>query len=259
MVVVDAVAIPNSFYTVTKHINDRFHYSEFGQVDFIPVQQWTVKQIPEGYYDAISYAKAIEAALNLDRLASSAYTVTFNSLRGAFEIHNSFPGNQDYMSVLTRELLLDSTKNQDFGFDVDYSNLMDNCREMGMVHSKGNQFSVSGGYDQGNTLIMLTAPTLQPHVNLFIKSPNIGMPASNLGPGGSMTILRRVVMQAPTLGIELDRHTSHYDSVRIAPQIISSFKIELCGFDGNAVNLQGLPWAFSMVVSQEINSFISQL
>ena len=64
------------------------------------------------YYDATTYAKAIEAALNFDRLAFSECTVTFSSLKGAFEIHNNFTGSQDYMSVFTRELLLDSTKNK---------------------------------------------------------------------------------------------------------------------------------------------------
>ena len=113
MMVVDVVAIPNSFYTVTKNYNDRFYYTEFGlNNDNQSVQQWTIKQIPEGYYDANSYAMAIEAALNMDRLAFSVYTVTLNILKGAFEIHNNFSGSQDYLSVFTRELLLDSTKNR---------------------------------------------------------------------------------------------------------------------------------------------------
>ena len=172
MMVVDTVAIPNSFHTVTTDYNDRFYYTEFGiNSDNETVQQWTIKQLPPGYYDVNSYAKALESALNLNRLAIDAYTVSFNSLSGSFQIRNNFVGTQDYMSVFTRELLLDPTKNQKFNFNADYSNLMDNCRELGMVDSRGNKFSVAGGFDQDKILTMLTAPVLQPHVNLFVKSP----------------------------------------------------------------------------------------
>ena len=97
-------------------------------------------------------------------------------------------------------------------------------------------------------MFMLSTPMLQPHINLFLKSSSLGMPATSLGPCGSMTILRRVVMQAPQLALNIDHHTTHYDSVRIAPQSISSFNINVCGIDGEVVDLRSQPWSFSLVV-----------
>ena len=68
-----------------------------------------------------------------------------------------------------------------------------------------------------------------------------------------MTILRRAVVQSALLALNVDHHTTHYDSVRIALQSISSFKINLIGFNGEVVNSQGQLWSFSMVVFRRIN------
>ena len=63
-----------------------------------------------------------------------------------------------------------------------------------------------------------------------------------------MTTLRRVVMQAPQLNLNVDNFSTMWDQVRIAPQTISSFRITLCGFDGKVVDLQDQPWSFSMTI-----------
>ena len=106
----------------------------------------------------------------------------------------------------------------------------------------------SGTFSGKAPLVMNTAPVLQPHINLFIKSNSIGMPATSVGPNNSMTILRRVVMDAPQLSLNVDSFTTMWDSVRLAPQSISSFRITLCGFDGRVVELQNQPWSFSMTI-----------
>ena len=117
-----------------------------------------------------------------------------------------------------------------------------------MISAKDGKRSVGGGFDLQKTMLLFASPVLQPHINLFIKSSSLGMPATSLGPQGSMTILRRVVMQAPQLALNVDHHTTHYDSVRIAPQSISSLKISLCGFGGKVVDLNGQSWSMSLVV-----------
>ena len=121
------------------------------------------------------------------------YTVTLNTLKGVFEISNPFSYHADYCTIFTRELLQDPISNADFSFpDTDYNNLMDICREIGMISAKGGKRSVGGGFDLQKAMLLFASPVLQPHINLFIKSSSLGMPATSLGPQGSMTILRRV-------------------------------------------------------------------
>ena len=249
MMVVDSVCVPNSMYTISEE-NDNFYYNEFG-INYLGqiTSAWTIKQIPHGYYDVNSFAKAVELELNTGKLVTEEYTVSFNSFKGVLEISNPFSNQADYLTVFTRELLQDPIKNVDFQFpDTDYNNLRDCSRELGMLFAQDGKGFVSGGHDISKQMRLFSTPMLQPHVNLFLKSSSLGMPATSLGPQGSMTILRRVIMQAPQLALNIDHHTTHYDSVRIAPQSISSFKISLCGFDGKVVDLRGQPFSFSLVV-----------
>ena len=121
-------------YTVSENVNGRLYYNEFGlDTNNQSVQAWTIKKIPPGYYEVNSYAKALEAALNLHKLVAGNYSVRFNSVKGVLEINNTFSRQHEYMTVYTRGLLQDPTKNIDFKFlDTYYNNLMDCCRATGM-------------------------------------------------------------------------------------------------------------------------------
>ena len=154
---------------------------------------------------------------------------------------NTFPDPQDYFYIQTRELL----QTLDLPFPgIDRSNLMDCCRELGMVYSKDGRGSTGGGFDLAKDIPLFYSPVMQEDFDLFIKSSSLGMPATTLGPGNSMTILRKVTMRAPPLALNIDKFSTMWDRIRIAPQTISSFRISLCGFDGKAIDLDGQSFSF---------------
>ena len=168
----------------------------------------------------------------------------YDSRLGRFVISNPFTTVDELVTIWTREVL--ETQAPGFGWAAfDPKRLRDACKQLGMI--TGDVVS-SGTFNSKLPLTMNDAPSLQPHINLFLKSNSIGMPATNLGPNNNMTILRRVVMQAPQLSLNVDSFSTMWDQVRIAPQSISSFNISLCGVDGKVVDLQNQPWSFSMTI-----------
>ena len=94
------------------------------------------------------------------------------------------------------------------------------------------------------------APNLQANTQLFIKT-SLGIPATSVGPRGNMSIARRVILDAPTFALCVDRHTTSWDTISIPPSTISTFTMQLCGFDGEPVDLQGVPWSCSISIFRE--------
>ena len=69
------------------------------------------------------------------------------------------------------------------------------------------------------------------------------------GPGSHVQeTLRRVVVQAPPFGLNVDQATNLYDTIRIAPGTVSTLNFKLVGIDGKKVNLQGQNWSFSLIL-----------
>ena len=238
--VVDQVVIPNSFYSIEEDLNDQIYVFEANFSN----SRWRRATVAPGYYDAVTLAPAIKAAMDNGRLLFSAYSCTYDSIKGRYIIGNPFTTEEEICTIWTREALKEQVPG--FGWaDFDPSDLKDACRQIGMV--TGDVVS-SGTFSGRAPLVMNHAPVLQLHINLFLKSNSIGMPATNVGPNNSMTILRRVVMDAPQLSLNVDSFSTMWDQVRLAPQSISSFRITLCGFDGRVVNLQEQPWSFSMTI-----------
>ena len=95
-----------------------------------------------------------------------------------------------------------------------------------------------------------TPPQLQYNTQLFLKS-NLGIPATSVGPRGAQNIIRRIVLDAPALGLVIDRHGTAFDAISIPPGTISSLRFTLCGFDGKAIDLNGLSWSFSITIFKE--------
>ena len=238
--VVDQVVIPNSFYTVEEGVSDAIYIFEANFSD----SRWRRAKIAPGYYDVLSLAPAIKAAMDSGRLLFSEYICTYDSIKGRYILTNPFTTADEICTIWSRDLLVQEPIG--FGWvDFNPANLNDACRQIGMV---SGDVVTSGTFSGKAPIVMNTAPVLQPHINLFLKSNSIGMPATSLGPNNNMTILRRVVMDAPQLSLNVDSFSTMWDQVRLAPQSISSFRITLCGFDGRVVNLQDQPWSFSMTI-----------
>ena len=95
------------------------------------------------------------------------------------------------------------------------------------------------------------APNLAANTQLFIKS-DLGIPATSVGPLGNMSIVRRVVLDAPQFALCVDRHITSWDSIAIAGHTtISTISLALCGYDGNPVDLNGQSWSASITIFRE--------
>ena len=96
------------------------------------------------------------------------------------------------------------------------------------------------------------APNLQANTQLFIKSSDLGQTAQSVGPGGNQSVVRRVIMGAPTFGLCIDKHSTSWDSIQIPGNTtISTFTMSLCGFDGEPVDLNGQSWSCSISIFRE--------
>ena len=69
--------------------------------------------------------------------------------------------------------------------------------------------------DDESPVIATNPPTLQYASQLFIKIPELGVTGQSLGAKGNMIILRRVVVDVPTFGLIVDRHSTSWDSFQI--------------------------------------------
>ena len=117
--------------------------------------------------------------------------------------------------------------------------------QIGMVTGS----TVFGGQAIGDqTLVLNDMPALQTHRQLFVGG-NLGIPGVVQGPGDKIQeVLRRVAITAPFLSMNLDRATSYYGTIRIAPGTITTLRFWLMGEDGKKINMHGLEWSFSMVL-----------
>ena len=96
-----------------------------------------------------------------------------------------------------------------------------------------------------------SAPNLIQYHNLFIHSPDLALGDQVRGPKNQLTIVRRVVMQAPKDEINVDKHGTAFDTVRVGIGSLSSLRFELRSYDGEIVDLQGHPWSFSITMYPE--------
>ena len=95
------------------------------------------------------------------------------------------------------------------------------------------------------------APNLQANTQLFIKS-DFGFPATSVGPLGNMSIARRVILDAPSMSLCVDRHTTSWDAIAVPPHTtIRTISLALCGYDGLPVDLNGQPWSCSITNFRE--------
>ena len=104
-----------------------------------------------------------------------------------------------------------------------------------------------GRWEGLNQVIAPQMADLMPHHQMFIKG-DLGVPFASFGPKGDGTILRRVVITAPANSMNYDHHSSHFDTIVVAPGSYNNFKFKLCSWDGRLVDLNGVPWSFSIVI-----------
>ena len=239
--ILDTVLIPVSWYVVEAGDNDRIYMSETraGNIGHF------IALIEQGYYkNYFEMATAIQKALNDSRvMVTSPYVVTFNTKQNRCHIDNPWTGLDEVCYIYSKYSLTQFISPSIWGASIE--NLQGAFTQIGMVTGS----TVFGGQAiGGQSLVLNDMPALQTHRQLFVGG-NLGIPGVVQGPGDNIQeVLRRVAITAPFLSMNLDRATSYYDTIRIAPGTITSLKLWLLGEDGKRINLHGLDWSFSLML-----------
>ena len=103
------------------------------------------------------------------------------------------------------------------------------------------------GQETSPSIMANQSANLQPYSQMFIRG-DLGVPFASFGPRGVGNILRRVVITAPSNSMNYDAHVSHYDNILVGPGSYNNFKFKLTSWDGKKIDVQGVPWSFSIVI-----------
>ena len=207
LAMVDVVVVPNNIKTVGV-FNNMIYVKEEATIGSDIYVRLRYPQIAEGYYTIETLRLAIQAALNgQDKLLPGEYVVEYNELLARFQFSNEATRFNDSFAIYTKESLEAPNKPPSFP-EIQYGNgawrlmgLEDGLPIFGTVTSP---VAVATG-----------APNLQANTQLFLKS-NIGIAAQSVGPGGNQSIVRRIIMDAPTFSVCVDKHATSFDSIQIA-------------------------------------------
>ena len=242
LAMVDVVVVPNSIKTVGAK-NNMIYVRETVTIGADVEVRIRYPTIPEGYYTVETLRLAIQDTLNgSDRLLPATYVVEFNEQLGRYQFSNVSANRfSDAFAIYTKESLLR-------GIPA-FPNIQD-----------GNGAWRLLGLEEGEPIVgnanipiavATAAPNLQQNTQIFLRS-NLGMAAQSVGPGGNQSIVRRIIMDAPTFGLCIDKHATSWDSIEIpGSTTISSFTMSLCGFDGEPVDLNGQNWSCSISIFRE--------
>ena len=206
---VDVVCVPNSIRTVTEGLNDGIYMYETSS---FAVGAWRRAVIAPGYYSAHTFADAIKAALNQSyKLLHADYTVVYNPIKNRYEISNIMQVSGESFIIYTEQSFPDRVEHPNPWATGHWNTGA--WRQMGFV--TGNELSAAQSMGT-HTITGPDAPQLQYNTQLFLKS-NLGIPATSVGPKGNQSIIRRIVLDAPVLGLVVDRHSTAFDAITIPP------------------------------------------
>ena len=243
---IDVVVVPNSIMTVIPGVNDIIYLTERSQIN----QVWhRTPRIAPGYYNVESLKLAIQNALSEGSnfptgSTVTTYTVTYDERLARFTF-------KAFAQRFGFNFTIYSKEAQELG-GPSVPSIVENgngsWRLLGMV--SGPSTTSVGDMDE-TPVVANGAPNLQYATQLFIKT-DLGISARSVGPKGNQSCQRRVVIDAPTFGLVVDRHSTSWDSFEISPNTtIASFTVQLTDYNGNVVDLNGQNWSFSISIYRE--------
>ena len=240
----DSVCIPNNFRTISSS-NDRFFIEEALGAS----SAYRVLSLPPGNYSVVSLATAIQTALNgSGSILGSAYTCTYNPTTNRLQFSHLFPSGGSF-KLWEKELLQTTLGLQlwNTGGGPQLSADLNDCLTIIGAVGEGTPSVITA-----NTILTPSgAPNLIQHHNVFIHSPDFATSGQVYGPRNQTGIVRRVIMDAAAGAIQVDRHGTSFDMLRIPANTISTLSFELRAFDGSLVDLHGAPWSFSICMYPE--------
>ena len=236
----DSVCIPNTFRTISANAN-RFFVEE-AQLNL--VRTFRVLEIPVGHYSVVSLAAAVQTALNASgSVLGGTYTCIYSPIANRLQFSHTLPTNGTGFQFWEKGYITDplalAAWNVNAATQLSLNSLNDCLSTLGMTGQGQVTTQVS------NAIISPTsAPNLIQHHNVFIHSPDLTTARASYDPRNQTGIVRRVIMDAPEGHIQVDRHGTSFDLIRIPATTLSTLTFELRGFDGQLVDLHGAPWSF---------------
>ena len=246
----DSVCIPNTFRTISANAN-RF-FSQEAQVGL--VREYRALSVPPGHYSVVSLATAIQTILNEPgSILGGAYTCTYNPTANRLMFSHDLPTAGTGFQIWEKGYIAYPLGLDDWNTG---SNSNANTNTQLSLHSLNDCLTSIGAVGTGlptaasNAPISPTgAPNLIQHHNVFIHSPDLATAGASYDPRNQTGIIRRVIMGAPEGHIQVDRHGTSFDLIRIPATTLSTLTFELRGFGGALVDLHGVPWFFHVHVS----------
>ena len=245
----DVVLVPNVFWTVRTGYNDKLYLYERKPDPILSYQineAYRAITLPSGQYNGYTLAQAVEAAMNAGRTLPAAYVVVFNATTGRFDFSNNLAAAEQFTLYPTAYLLtqLDAW-NAATGAGLSKDNVHDAGRVLGLNGAQAISRASSNTIISGDSSVnMLT------HHTLFVHS-NLGALGDSYGPRGESDIIRRVVLDSPQNSINVDRHTTAHDNVKVLRQSLRSMDFRLADAEGRTVDLQGQHWSFSVILHEQ--------
>ena len=243
---IDVVCLTNSIQTVIEGVNDIIYMKEKDNLDFEKVR---TPKIAPGYYTIETLRVAIQDALNgPTKSLPGDYVVSFSERLARFQFSHPSIRFGDMFWIYSKK-----------------DQLIPNVPAIPAIINNNGAWKLLG-LESGNSVVVITesmdpgtapeAPNLQYATQLFIKT-DLGVTAQSVGPKGNMSISRRVVVDVPTFGLAVDRHSTSWDSFQIPGNTtISSFTVQLCDYNGKVIDLNGQNWCFSISIIREEIRFL---
>ena len=238
--VVDTVIIPTSTYTI--HEQNRIVY--WSETDGNGLRSYFNNPMITGFYTPDTLKLELQRVLNSNpqKQVSPLYTVSFSELKGKFEIECPIQNpSLESFEFYTTEWLNKTDLSLFYGI-TDKSMISDSGRALGLtkgIPPQGTRFF--------NTIICPQCANLQPYSQMFIRG-DLGVPFANFGSRGAGNVLRRIAIIAPSNSMNYDAQSTHYDNLIVAPGSYSNFSFELTAWDGRKIDLNGVPWSFSITI-----------
>lgn len=238
LAVLDTVLIPTSSYTINS--NNQLVY--FIETDAGGLATFHNKGMVTGFYTPETLAVELQAVLNSNpqKQVTPLYVVAYSDLKGKFEITCPVTG-QETFTFLTTQWLMETDLSLFYGI-TDKSTLADAGRPLGFTSGPPRL-----GDENNPSIFAPQSCNLQPYSQMFIRG-DLGVPFASFGPKGVGNILRRVVITAPSNSMNYDAASTHYDNILVAPGTYNNFTFKLTSWDGKQIDLQGVPFSFSITI-----------
>ena len=214
---IDSVCIPNTFPSIASNAIRLFVQELLVQA--VPVgstiDSLRVVELKAGNYSAVSLAAEVARALSANSILTDPYTCAFDPVANRLVVSNALSGPAgSWFAIWPEEYMENSIHfwNAQSQTQLNKEDLRSANRTCGFL---GSNLVTSYASSTQTDLTADSAPNLIQYHNLFIHSPDLALGDQVRGPKNQLTIVRRVVMQAPKDEINVDKHGTAFDTVRV--------------------------------------------